>query len=195
MLRQVILFNPSGVGYVFVPRGNRLKEESENDMHAAFLSAIKMYANHEQSWQNNIEYISWIFGFSVFSSSEGKFTLVLASDKNEEVDRLFKCAEHIRMHIIETWNERIDIQEVFCDAVLIQKMVIPLIEEILRIYEYLPDLPEIKSIPKTTKKSAKTTTKNPKKDASLTNSNATKLKEKQHVVKTKRRPPPHGESD
>ena len=48
-----------------------------------------MFANYDAIWENNIEYISWVHGFTIFSSAECKYTLAISTDKSEDISENF----------------------------------------------------------------------------------------------------------
>lgn len=132
MIRQFMLFTPTGLSWTYRYEPPHVVPE-DNDMTTGFFAAIKMFTNNEGGWENNIEFISWTFGYTVFSSCEGKFTLAIGTDKKENVEQTFILAEKIRERFVERWYEEFKTNKnFFSEGVNLSKKIIPCIEEVLQ---------------------------------------------------------------
>jgi hypothetical protein len=137
MIHQILFFSPGGVGWSFKIENDILVPD-ENEITSGIFTAIKMFANSEAMWENNIEYISWVHGYTIFSSSENKFTLAISTDKEENPSDIFTMAEKIREKIIESYYEQIiKSDQFFCDGMNVRNKLLPILAETLQESGYL----------------------------------------------------------
>lgn len=139
MINQLLFFTPAGIGWAFkLEEGNLIPDD--NDLDSGIFAAIKMFANYDAIWENNIEYISWVHGFTIFSSAERKYTLAISTDKSEDISKIFQLAEKIRERIAEEFFDDISVpDQFFTNGTAVKMKFIPILKEILYNEGYFQD--------------------------------------------------------
>ncbi len=133
VIHEILFIVASGIGWVFHLQDGKLVR-NDNDIFASFFSAIKSFAQCEGRWHNNIEYISWVRGYSIISSCEGKFTLIFSIDKSDSVDMAFDCLEYIREQIMDRYGNMVSSDWFFNESTNIINNIVPIIENALQKY-------------------------------------------------------------